>query len=175
VNDVYVLDACALIAVLTNEPDADAVKNLLQKAMNGEIKVSMHKVNFLEVYYHTYKLYGEPSALNLLGYINMSPIEMDAEITDDILIDAGRLKSLYKISLADSIPLDWRRQRSMADTSYCGSPRDGYSRRTGRCKHCLDQGQKIIARIGDTNLMKTPSQRTRLAEYSKPSPVSSRS
>ena len=104
-SNVYVLDACALIAVLTNEPGADVVKNLLQKAVNSEIKVSMHKVNFLEVYYHTYKLYGEPSALNLLEYINMSPIEMDAEITDDVLIDAGRLKSLYKISLADSVGL----------------------------------------------------------------------
>jgi len=40
-----------------------------------------------------------------LEYINMSPIEMDAEITDDVLINAGRLKSLYKISLADSVGL----------------------------------------------------------------------
>jgi hypothetical protein len=33
------------------------------------------------------------------------PIRIDAEITDTILIKAGRLKSLYKMSMADSIGL----------------------------------------------------------------------
>jgi len=104
-SDVYILDACSLIALLTNEDGADVVKKLLQRAIDGDIKVLMHKVNFLEVYYDTYKAYGEEKALKLLEDIKITPIEMNAEITDDILIKAGRLKSLYKISLADSIGL----------------------------------------------------------------------
>ena len=104
-GNIFVLDACALIALLTNEPGADVVKDLLQRAVGGKIKIIMHKVNFLEVYYHTYKLYDEHAALNLLEYIKVSPIEMDGEITDDIFIKAGKLKSLHKISLADSIGL----------------------------------------------------------------------
>ena len=104
-SNVYVLDACSLIALLTNEDGADVVKNLLQKAINGEIKVLMHKINFFEVYYYTYKKYGEKMALKLLEDIKITPIKMDIEITDDILIKAGRLKSLYKMSLADSIGL----------------------------------------------------------------------
>jgi len=104
-NDLYVFDACSLISVLTNEKGADIVKDLLQKAVNGEIKILMHKVNFLEVYYYIYKRYNEIAAKNLLKDIKISPIRLDNEITDDIIIIAGRLKSLYKMSLADSIGL----------------------------------------------------------------------
>jgi len=104
-NDLYVFDACSLISVLSNEKGADVVKNLLQKAVDGEIEILMHKVNFLEVYYYIYKRYNESVAQNLLKDIRITPIKLDKEITDDILIKAGRLKSLYKMSLADSIGL----------------------------------------------------------------------
>jgi predicted nucleic acid-binding protein len=104
-NNVFVFDACSLIALLSNEDGTDIVKNLLQKATEGEIKIIMHKVNFLEVYYYIYKRYNEQNALRLLKDIKVAPIKIDTEITDDILIKAGRLKSLYKMSLADSIGL----------------------------------------------------------------------
>ncbi|GHU37660.1 hypothetical protein FACS1894172_21180 [Spirochaetia bacterium] len=65
----------------------------------------MHKINFLEVYYYIHKRHNEESALKLLKDIKIAPIKIDTEITDDILIKAGRLKALYKISLADSIGL----------------------------------------------------------------------
>jgi len=104
-RDLYVFDACSLISVLTDEKGANVVKILLQKAVNGEIRIMMHKVNFLEVYYYIYKRYGENIARNLLRDIRISPIKLDNEITDDILIKAGRLKSLHKMSLADSIGL----------------------------------------------------------------------
>jgi len=104
-SNVFVFDACTLIALLTNENGADAVKDLLQKAINGDIKIIMHKINFLEVYYYIYKRYNEQTALKLLKDIKITPIKIDTEITDDVFIKAGRLKSLYKMSLADSIGL----------------------------------------------------------------------
>jgi predicted nucleic acid-binding protein len=104
-NKIYVLDACSLIAFLSNENGADVVNDLMQKATDGEIKILMHKVNFLEVYYYMYKRYSEKTALKLLEDIKIGPIKMDTEITNDILIKAGKLKSLYKMSLADSIGL----------------------------------------------------------------------
>jgi predicted nucleic acid-binding protein len=104
-NDLFVFDACSLIALLSNEDGIDVVKDLLQKAEDGKIKILMHKVNFLEVYYYIYKKYNEQTALKLLKDIKIAPIKMDSEITDDILIKAGRLKSLYKMSIADSIGL----------------------------------------------------------------------
>jgi len=104
-NNLFVFDACSLIALLSNEDGADVVKDLLQKATNGEIKILMHKINFLEVYYYIYKRYSEKTALKLLDDIKITPIIINTEITDDILIKAGKLKSLYKMSLADSIGL----------------------------------------------------------------------
>ena len=104
-SDLYVFDACSLIAVLSNEEGADVVKNLLQRAVDDEIKILMNKVNFLEVYYYVFKRYNESVAQDLLNYIRISPIKLNNEITDAILIKAGRLKSLYKMSLADSIGL----------------------------------------------------------------------
>jgi len=104
-SNLFVFDACSLIALLSAEDGADTVKDLLQKAINGEIKIIMHKVNFLEVYYYIHRRYGEKTALNLLNNMTIAPIKIDTEITDDILIRAGRLKSLYKMSLADSIGL----------------------------------------------------------------------
>jgi len=104
-NNLFVFDACSLIALLSNEDGADVVKDLLQKATNGELKILMHKINFLEVYYYIYKKYNEKIALRLLKDIKITPIKINTEITDDILIKAGRLKSLYKMSLADSIGL----------------------------------------------------------------------
>jgi predicted nucleic acid-binding protein len=104
-SDVYVFDACALIAVLTDESGSEAVKDLLQKAVDGKIKILMHRINFLEVYYDTYRKYGEKKAIQLIGDMKISPINFNIEITDDILAKAGRLKALYPISLADSIGL----------------------------------------------------------------------
>jgi len=104
-KDLFVFDACSLIALLTNEEGAGVVKDLLQKATNNEINIIMHKINFLEVYYYVYKRYNEQTAINLLKDIKIAPIKIDTEITDDIFIRAGRLKSLYKMSLADSIGL----------------------------------------------------------------------
>ena len=104
-NNLFVFDACSLIALLSNEDGANVVKDLLQKATIGEINVLMHKVNFLETYYYIYRRYNEQTALKLLKDIKIAPIKIDAEITDDIIIKAGRLKSLYKMSLADSIGL----------------------------------------------------------------------
>jgi predicted nucleic acid-binding protein len=104
-SNLFVFDACSLIALLSNEKGADVVKELLQKAINGEIAIRMHKVNFLEVYYYIYRRYNEQTALKLLKDIKITPIKINTEITDDLLINAGRLKTLYKMSLADSIGL----------------------------------------------------------------------
>jgi hypothetical protein len=42
----YVLDACAMIAVLNGEEGAGVVKELFEKAEAGEITVSMHASTF---------------------------------------------------------------------------------------------------------------------------------
>jgi len=91
-NEIYILDACALIALLSKETGYKNVEKIIEKSENKKTKIIMHTVNVLEVYYHIYKLYDENSALNFLNEIKDSPIQLRVEVTDDIIINAGKLK-----------------------------------------------------------------------------------
>ena len=101
----YVLDACALLAVLGREPGAEKVLEIYHEATSGRVLLSMNKVNLLEVYYYLYRAYGGERADQFFVEIKRSPIIINHEITDDIFAEAGRLKATYKMSLADSIAL----------------------------------------------------------------------
>jgi len=101
----YVLDACALLALLRNEAGADKVVDAVNAANSGEAKLIMNKVNLLEVYYDLYRSLGKETADKILTEIKKRPIEINANFTDEIFAEAGRLKATYKISLADSFVL----------------------------------------------------------------------
>jgi ribonuclease VapC len=101
----YVLDACALLVLLRNEPGADKVAAAINAANKGEAKIIMHKANLLEVYYDLYRSLGKEKADLVLSEIKKRPIEINAEITDEIFAKAGRLKASYKISFADAFAL----------------------------------------------------------------------
>jgi len=104
-NDIYILDACALIALLSKETGYKNVEKIIEKSNNKKAKIIMHTVNLLEVYYHVYNLYDEVSALSFLNEIKDSPIQLCAEVNNEIIIIAGKLKNKYKLSLADAIGL----------------------------------------------------------------------
>jgi PIN domain nuclease of toxin-antitoxin system len=104
-SKTYIFDACTLIALLTEENGYKNVEKIIEESKNNEAQIIMHNVNLLEVYYDIYKLYGETSAMEFLDEIKNAPIKLVAEVNDDIIINAGRLKRKYKISLADSIGL----------------------------------------------------------------------
>jgi predicted nucleic acid-binding protein len=72
---------------------------------NKKAKLIIHTVNLLEVYYHIYKLYDEVAAQNFLDEIRDTPIILRTEVSNDIIINAGKLKKQYKLSLADAIGL----------------------------------------------------------------------
>ena len=101
----YILDACALIAYLTEERGADIVGDMLDLAEQGERRVFMHAVNLLEVYYGVRREYGEAAAKEMLENVKDAPIEVCFDTSENVIVEAGRLKSQYKISLADSIGL----------------------------------------------------------------------
>ena len=104
-KQIYILDACALLALLSNEPGADIVANVYQKAVSGEITLAINKLNLLEVYYDLIRTYGKENADNFYKKFKQSPINIYHEISDEIFTEAGRLKASYKISLADSVAL----------------------------------------------------------------------
>lgn len=101
----FVLDACALLALLRNEEGADLVAGAINTANIGKSQIFMHKANLLEVYYDLHRFLGKDEANRILVEIKKRPIEINSEITDEIFFHAGRLKASYKISFADSFAL----------------------------------------------------------------------
>lgn len=104
-TDKYILDACALIALLNKEPGYEEINNLLLQAEHGELSVCINIVNLLEVYYDRIKISGLEKANTFLETIYNSFIEILEQQNKEILKNAGRLKVNYKISLADSFAL----------------------------------------------------------------------
>jgi len=98
----YILDACALIAALSDEPGVEMIEPLFLRA---DAEIAMNKLNLLEVYYHVYRRAGAKAADEVLAEIGRSPIRVLAEISNAVFKEAGRLKASYRISLADAVAL----------------------------------------------------------------------
>ena len=63
---MYVLDACAMLAVLSNEPGSDVVEEIYEKVASDEVVLAMNKLNLLEVYYDLIRVYGKDRADEIL-------------------------------------------------------------------------------------------------------------
>jgi len=101
-NKIFVLDACALIALVKNEKGASIVADVYKNANNGSMRLYMNRINLLEVYYGFYRDKGKEYALGIMKQVEASSV-LISEFDRDILLEAGRLKATYKFSLADSI------------------------------------------------------------------------
>ena len=99
----YVLDACALIAFLNDEPEADTVADLLKKVEDGVDRLYINSIQVLEIYYDRIYIIGREYADIFLESLYASPLIILPEISNDIIREAGRVKTSYSISLADSI------------------------------------------------------------------------
>ena len=102
-SDTYILDACALIALLAGESGAENVKKIIQNAINGDVIVKINQINLLEVYYKVCNVYNQDEAKKAIKKIKEFPIEIIIGLKEDVFIEAGRIKSKYKIPLGDSI------------------------------------------------------------------------
>ena len=101
---VFVLDACALVALLKNETGANVVSAAYRQAENSEADIIMNRINLLEVYYGFYHDDGKEYADRIIDSIAKSIVTI-SEFDKEIFLIAGRLKASYRISLADSIVL----------------------------------------------------------------------
>jgi PIN domain nuclease of toxin-antitoxin system len=104
VNDLYVLDACAVIALIKKEMGWKPVFDVLSKTVTGEAKVYMHEINLLEVYYGLYKLCGKEYAEQTIAEVSPFFVTING-LSKAVFSEAGRLKATYKMSLADSVAL----------------------------------------------------------------------
>ncbi|GHU62656.1 hypothetical protein FACS189445_5750 [Spirochaetia bacterium] len=101
----YMLDACALLALIDKEPGMLVVKDVLAQAAEGKARVYMGIVNFTEVYYDRLKLKQPARIEAFLAYIAAAPITIIGTISQDMAFEAGRIKVSHKMSLADSFLL----------------------------------------------------------------------
>jgi predicted nucleic acid-binding protein len=98
----YILDACALIAVLKREQGWEKVYTLIMRANAGDIRLYMHIVTVLEVYYSIRREQGPEAAQNILDIVDNSAIQITDDISKPFFREAGRLKASYRMSLADT-------------------------------------------------------------------------
>jgi len=100
----YILDACALIALLNRElgKGYETVRDLLDRAVTGEITLCMSLVNLVEVYYRIIQLKGVQTADTVMEPVKNLPVRFIRDITDEIYFDTARCKARYPMSLGDA-------------------------------------------------------------------------
>jgi PIN domain nuclease of toxin-antitoxin system len=100
----YILDACALIALLNEElgKGYETVRDLLDRAVTGEITLCMSLVNLVEVHYRIIQLKGIQTADAVMEPVKSLPIRFIRDITDQIYFDTARCKASYPMSLGDA-------------------------------------------------------------------------
>jgi predicted nucleic acid-binding protein len=108
----YVLDACALIALLNEEDGKDKIDDLFNQAKAGKITLCISIINMLEVYYGFINADGLGRANEILAPIDETPLRIIDTVSQPVYREAARFKSMYKdsksqsaLSLADAIGL----------------------------------------------------------------------
>jgi len=100
----YILDACALIALFDDEAGADIVEELIDRAKNNEITLTMNAANLIEVYYDRIREVGTEQADAVIREIyDTFPVSIIETLNPAIVREAARLKALGKMSFADTI------------------------------------------------------------------------
>lgn len=97
----HVFDSYALLAYLRNEPGADRVQTLLEKAGGKGPNILMSDVNYAEVQYMTRRKSGEHSWDQVAAALETLPIEF-IPINRDLADLAASFKTRHRLSLADA-------------------------------------------------------------------------
>ena len=103
-RESYVLDACALVALLKKEEGSNIVADIYRKTIEGDVKLYINRITLMEVYYGFYRNNGGDYARNIVDNVEFSPIII-SDVDTNLLLEAGRLKAIYRISMADSVVL----------------------------------------------------------------------
>ncbi len=100
-NKNYVLDSTAFLALFEDEPGAEIVQKLLERAKKGEIVIFASFVSFTEIFYITLREKGEEEAkrrIKLMNTLAMTRVESSQELG----LIAGKLKATQRVSFADT-------------------------------------------------------------------------
>jgi len=96
---INVLDACAMIAYLRDEPGADVVEALLLDKNNSCVA---HAVNLCEVFYDFTRAADENAALTAIADLESMGLVVREDMDRHFWQEAGKYKAtIKKVSLAD--------------------------------------------------------------------------
>jgi predicted nucleic acid-binding protein len=97
-RQAYLLDTSAVFALLEDEAGADRVESILRHE-----EVLLPFAVLLEVYYLSFQQRGEDVAYKRYMMLRGLKAERLNEVTEPVLLTAGRLKARHQLSLADAI------------------------------------------------------------------------
>lgn len=97
----FILDACALLRFLKDEPGAHSVEDFFDQARRAEIVLFMHIINLGEVIYRIGKEFGWEVAEHKRAEIGLLPMKIVA-FEESLVWEAVKLKAEFPISYADA-------------------------------------------------------------------------
>lgn len=96
---IYVLDACAMIAFLADEPGADVVERSL---LDTSSQCVAHSINLCEVFYHAWRKGGEAEATKAVDDLRAVGVTERDDSDRAFWLEVGRIKAVQvRVSLAD--------------------------------------------------------------------------
>lgn len=101
-NKTYVLDASAVLSLLTGEPGAGRIEQLMREADRVHAPLLVSVANWGEVLYLSWQRHGEQSAREALDDLSRLPIRIvPLDLTQ--ALRAGEIKALHKIPYVDCL------------------------------------------------------------------------
>lgn len=95
---IFVLDACAMISWLRDEPGADVVDRAIRDVNS---KCFAHGINLCEVFYEALRRTDESKAQSVLADLEVVGVNTRNDFDDKFWLEAGRMKAAHRASLAD--------------------------------------------------------------------------
>jgi predicted nucleic acid-binding protein len=101
-SKTYVLDASAVLKLLTGEPGARRVEQLVREADRLRTPMLASVAHWGEVFYLSWQRHGEQAAREALGDLSQLPIRVvPVDLTQ--ALKAGELKALHNIPYVDCL------------------------------------------------------------------------
>ena len=97
----YVLDSYSLLAYAEDEKGADAVEDILTKALDNQAEIFLSVINWGEMYYIALREGGKERAELYRETFARYPITI-VEANKELTLQAAYYKANYKISYADA-------------------------------------------------------------------------
>lgn len=99
----YVLDTHALLALVQDEPGADLVSALIERAA-ADATLNLSLINFGEIAYILEREQGTARATELLETIRQLPVTL-YEVTEARILAAAHIKAHHRVSYADAFAI----------------------------------------------------------------------